>query len=105
MSIYFVPNGFHFNYSIISKEIVICQALSGLGIDIINFVTRDELDNIIKNLSELYKQKNYYYKFSYMNVFEFQIVGQPQFESVLLEINKRIKLEKDIFDDVTILLG
>jgi hypothetical protein len=38
-----------------------------------------------------------------MNIFEFQIIGQAQFESVLIEIAKRLT-KIDEFDGITILL-
>ena len=102
-SIYFVPKSFYFNYSIVTKEIVICQTLSETGVNAIGMLNYDLLDNLTDNLLRLYKREKYRYSFIYMNIFEFQIIGRAQFESVLIEISKKIA-KIDEFDGVTILL-
>ena len=104
-SLYFSPNSFHFNYSIVTKEIVICQAMSENGKNIINNIKHDDLNEIIGDLLKLHKEKKYEYSFIFMDFFEFQIIGRPQFESILIEISKRLlKEDIDEFDGVTVLL-
>ena len=100
-SLYFVPNGFHFNYSIVTEEMVICQAMTDTGKHVINNIKRDELNEIFEDLLQLHKEKKYQYSFIFLDFFEFQIIGQPQFESILIEIYKKLlKEDIDKFDDV-----
>lgn len=102
-SIYFVPKSFYFNYSIVTEEIVICQTMTETGVNVFGMLNYDLLDNISDNLLRLYKREKYRYTFTYMNIFEFQIIGRAQFESVLIEIAKKIA-KIDEFDGITIIL-
>jgi hypothetical protein len=101
--VYFVPKSFYFNYSMVTEEIVICQTMTETGVNVFGMLDYSVLDNIADDLLRLYKREKYRYKFTYMNIFEFQIIGQAQFESVLIEIAKRLT-KIDEFDGITILL-
>ena len=49
------------------------------GMNVFGMLDYNELDNISDDLLRLYKREKYRYKFTYMNIFEFQIMMKESY--------------------------